>query len=549
MAKTIKATQSSEPSELVNLLMQQAQQILGPLLQTPLSPFATGKKGNFPYYYQNPSNLEFNRKTYDWIASNLVAGKGPRQLDGLFTNLCIRALGSISYSLSTADQAALNQASRNAQVQQTALLQAWKTAFGDIPAKQGMLQPIDIITNTIATGWASPATDLLGMQASSNLRQLLNKAPASGMPILPVLANYLNALGSSLSLQNAVSMNNGYLAAALNNVQNPAVANGALQTDDGAILPDFSVATPLNDIVNGLANASQKVQMAMRVEHNSSSEYRVSVSGSASFIVPVLDFFTLGINGDASYFFDKVVSSQNSIEINIEFPGVTLVNFGPGDFNKSTGTKWYWMEPIIEAHLNGSNDVSGYKFSPDPQIDFGPAGPFGLLEGVVISSYPTITITVKGADYKSISQVFEQHASMSISFLGIPLGSVDESAYLASTSVSSSESEVVITLTPPQSGMAGSVGDERAWVLGVLPKYPVAGGDASVDRIAIARTLKKEYPYQLYLDNTGVTYCSRRRVKSHAEANQWIKRCLAAHPGTAMVKTWQSNRQTGTIWP
>ena len=59
------------------------------------------------------------------------------------------------------------------------------------------------------------------------------------------------------------------------------------------------------------------------------------------------------------------------------------------------------------------------------------------------------------------------------------------------------------------------------------------------------------YPgYQLYEDNTGTTYCSKKKVKSHAEGNEWIKACLTAHPGTSVNgKPWISNSQTGTIWP
>jgi hypothetical protein len=59
------------------------------------------------------------------------------------------------------------------------------------------------------------------------------------------------------------------------------------------------------------------------------------------------------------------------------------------------------------------------------------------------------------------------------------------------------------------------------------------------------------YPaYQLYQDNTGTTYCSPTKVKSHAVGSMWIRACLAAHPGTSCDgKPWISDDQSGTIWP
>ena len=59
------------------------------------------------------------------------------------------------------------------------------------------------------------------------------------------------------------------------------------------------------------------------------------------------------------------------------------------------------------------------------------------------------------------------------------------------------------------------------------------------------------YPaYQLYEDNTDTTYCSPKKVSSHAVGKEWIRACLAAHPGTSCNgKPWISEDQDGTIWP
>jgi hypothetical protein len=59
------------------------------------------------------------------------------------------------------------------------------------------------------------------------------------------------------------------------------------------------------------------------------------------------------------------------------------------------------------------------------------------------------------------------------------------------------------------------------------------------------------YPgYQLYKDTTDTIYCSKKKFRSHDEGKEWVRDCLAAHPGTSCVgKPWISNSQSGTIWP
>lgn len=62
-----------EASQIITELKDRANDILSSVLSTDLSAITINGKGNFPYYWQDPSNLKFNKKTYDWISSNLRA--------------------------------------------------------------------------------------------------------------------------------------------------------------------------------------------------------------------------------------------------------------------------------------------------------------------------------------------------------------------------------------------------------------------------------------------------------------------------------------------
>jgi hypothetical protein len=116
---------------------------------------------NFPYIWQDPSNpLLFNKLTYGWIDTNLASGIKPAAQDSPFTNIFNKALSSIQYSLSKADQDTINQASSATTQQQAALLNVWLGAFNSYPTGSG--QPIDLVMTTIQTTWANGKHELNG---------------------------------------------------------------------------------------------------------------------------------------------------------------------------------------------------------------------------------------------------------------------------------------------------------------------------------------------------------------------------------------------------
>lgn len=390
----------------------------------------------------------------------------------LFSNLFISAFSKIQYNLSSKDQAALNAAYANAQNQQLAVLNAWKAAYGSFPPGPG--RPIDNIMSVIATTWATPPTTLNAIQNSINLSALLNNAPASGQTMFPVIVNYLNALGSSLTLANAAIMSNAYVKKALAAIQTPSASNGGMQTNDGTanLYPAYTVSPGLSAIINSLQNTGSTIQVSMDVSIANSSEYSVSIQGGTSFNVPFLDFFNVSVGASASYFHDEIMASASSVNIQMTFTGPTVVNFAPAVFNESTQQFWFWMQPILDAINNQGRDVSGYQFQPSPGIDFSANGPFGLLQGVAIANYPSAVITVKSSSYQSIQTTFQQTVSTEVSFLGIPLGGGTESTYSHSASSSSQDSTVTITLTPPPSLVAGTQTSSVGWVLGVQTNYP-----------------------------------------------------------------------------
>lgn len=467
------AVQPINAAAIIEQLRAAAAAILQPVLGTsPLEGFQVEALGLFPYYWQNPTNLEFNHLTYGWIDTNLAADTVPVAQDGVFTNEYIRALSAVEYDLSTADQAKLAAASKNAQNDQLALLNQWVAIYGPIPTPAPGLEPIDVVLNVIKTTWAQPPTTLTAMQNAPNLAKLLNNTPASGGAIVPLLAAFLNALGVGASIANAEGTNRNALAQALAAVQTPSSSNGGQTTDDGQVRPAYQVSTSMAAITAGLQDSSNAITLDMTVQRSSASEYTVSMAGQASFTVPVGDFVSVDGSTSADYFKDTIATSSNQVSVSMTFSGVTLVNFGPVNFDMATGQNWFWMDPIRQAIANGNGDVTGFKFGSNPNIDFSASGPFGYMTGAAIANYPSVTIVVKSSDYQSIYQTYQTHKQVSVSFLGIPLASGSASTYSATSSVDSSNQTVTITLNPPAPD--GTQTDSRGWILGVQTDYPAA---------------------------------------------------------------------------
>lgn len=440
-----------------------------------LKPFAVGSLGNFPYYWQNPINLKFNAKTYAWISASLKASALPMQLSQPFTNDYIQALSALSYVLSTSDQAKLNQAQDQITEQQIALLNAWRQAFGQFPPTMAEReQPIDTILDIITKAWASPPVTLIALQQTADLYEVLNQVPASGESVLPALANYLNALNSSISLINATSMNTRYLTQALAAVQTPSLDNGGLETDDGAIQPAYQVATPLQQILDSLSSMDdlQGLSIKMSVTRSGTDECIVAIDGGTPFKVPADELLNLSCGDSTDKLENNITIGAGSTRVDVSFKGVTMVYYGPVAFSIVTGKSWYWLQPIQDALKNGDADVSGFKSSPRPQIDFTNNGSFGFLTGVAICQEPTLTITLEAPDQEEIWQRLASQPLTAICFLGRPLQASKYSVKSTSNNPTKSTSFELAPMAADPFSFSGL--DSTAWVLGVQPNFPCA---------------------------------------------------------------------------
>jgi hypothetical protein len=440
--------------------------------------FQVGALGNFPYYWQDPTNLKFNPKTYKWISAGLKACSSPVELDQPFTNHFIAALSKVCYSLSMKDKALLGHMPREVLTRQGALLETWQAAFGALPVRTGDMEPIDIIINKIVLTWASPPTNLEELQITQDLTTRLNRTPASGMAVLPALANYLNALQSTISLINSTTMNRGYLQKALAALQSPSLSNGAIETSDGRLRPAYTVSTPLDEILRGLnaADPAQSLTYRMSVQRSSPSDCSVVINFGDPDRVPIGEFLTIETQDGQDLFKNHVLAGTEPAQIELTFMGITTVNFGPVDFSLADMKNWYWTVPINQAIANEGKDITGFKFSPKPQMEFTQAGPFGFLTAVTISKKASLTITGQYGKHKEIAEAIQASPSVRLKFLNTPISTDvnDSPKYDISLSSKIRDDAVAINLNPSPEHAGDSL-ESTAFVLCVQTKYPSAG--------------------------------------------------------------------------
>jgi hypothetical protein len=459
---------------VLSSLKDQANDLLSAAHNVKLNMFHAQGSGNFPYYLRDPRTRLFNEKTYSWVNQCLEKSKPgmPISLDGDYNGKFLRAITSTNFTLSNADQSKLNEVKRNAEDQQGALLDAWEEAFGELP--DGKV-PINDVFEIILKDWVtSEGTTLQDLLNAPDLFEALGKAPAAAMTVIPVVGNYLNAIEAGIPLQNSISLNNGILKSVRNAIIKPSEKNGAIQLNDGTedFVPEYAFSTSQANILDGL-KSDNSIEIQMKMTEFTSHETSLSVGGEVSFKMP-LGFFDIDLGANANYFTKTVTKSSRSIEIDMRFSGVTVAKFGPEAFKISGRKGWHYNDAIKEAVLNGDQDISGFKFSPKPNIDFGLGGDFGVINAVAISQYPKIKIKVHSSDYKKIKSDFKANANaeIKVDFLGMPLGAGLKGSYSqGDVFVDEAEGSVTIEINPPLTTVAEKATEATAFVLGVQTEY------------------------------------------------------------------------------
>jgi hypothetical protein len=481
--------------QFYSALQAQAMAAVEDTFKSTLYPVQFPSQGDFKWNWQN-GNQVFNDATYQYI--NALAGPGDvantveLSSGGGFANAYVAVLNAMVYSLSAGDQAKLTQAQSNASVQAGTIVSDYQTNFGTITPAQmtaaGVATKQDyVISYVLGSQWsgATPPLSYTTMAGARNLKALLPKAPGSGDQVITDVTVYLNLMQPVNGLSDELQNGAWTLSQLKGNAMSPTSANGGIQTFDpntGTVLPNYNDGWAISDSIasinNDLLNTSRTISISMTTSQSSGSELNVNVEGQAGFSIGSwLEFST---EASGSYDMSKTAGTSTDCSVSITYAGYSMVPAAPAAWQQATNVGFYYADPINQAVANGSQDVTGFKFLNTPPYQLGSlasGGNFGLLTNLLISNFPTISITYTHADYSSFSQSWNEQVSGNLTLFGfIKLGSFSQGAYGSSFTQGSDNSSFTVTFSasPEVTGVPQNL--KTAYVIGAAVTNPGVTG-------------------------------------------------------------------------
>ncbi|WP_299617258.1 hypothetical protein [uncultured Tenacibaculum sp.] len=427
-----------------------------------LQPFKTGGLGNFPYFWEDPSSLAFNIKTFNWINANLKPNTFPyeQQLGSTFTNVFIECLANISFSLSSDDQNRLIKLSNDIELLQLQIVKTWNSIYSQNNPNEYFT--IDQIFDVILNQWASPPVTFIQLQNSTKPEDLLTNAPIEANAIFPCLTDYLSLLRTSSKFINLVSLNAGMLEDALNAVQEPSLVNGAMKTTDG-LRPMYTFSPSVKEIESKLNDSSKKTTLELEVIKNENG-ISINVDNNENFKGPLDD--VIDIIKEGNNFEDLLNIAQGKLKVTAIFNGLCNVYFQPKEFNKSKF--WYWMEPILKSIENKRTDHTGYHFFPTPNINFNDDGPFGHITGAMISKLPNFIIDLTVENLNDVDAFLQTWNIVKVYFLNQIIAEEYKVEQDTLQLMGKNTNAISLTLTPSEK----TTSERTAYVQGVYVNYP-----------------------------------------------------------------------------
>lgn len=390
-----------------------------------------------------------------------------------FSTTYYKILTNATYQYSTADNKVVQDpsiANQQISVVTTATSGGFVAAYGVTPVTY------QTVIAALLKNFSAAPTDWSTSNISAAASTLGNAGFASLQAAIANAVQQLSPLNTILGAQAAA---NAELAAALANTQKPSAANGGLPIN----ATDFYVGwTPMpdNNTIQGGLDSTSSVTIKIAASNLDSSSASVSIAGKTGFSVPIFDIVDIGITASSSYNWTKNTTSASSMEMSIEYPGMTIVQIDPLTLSADYAKGWY-DETLLKSIVDGSGnpDVSGFKIDPSNQYAvskmFGPGKAFSRLRTCVISQAPTITMTFSADQATSVMSSFKEQSSTSVKLFGLfSVGSFDQSYSITKVHQESASGTVTVTMAPP--AIKGTIAPEKQVcnVLGGVALYPPA---------------------------------------------------------------------------
>jgi hypothetical protein len=453
---------------------------IAPIYHIEITPIQYPSQGDFMWFYQNDNQI-FNEGTFDYISARVSPGEVPEiaqiSPSGGFPNAYVQLLSGITYTLSATDQATLENALTKAQAEVQSIVSTYQQIFGEITDEDLKIAQKEInfvssridyvIGYVLGYQWSGrqneskPPLTYQEIAEAPNLKELLPQMPISATPVVTEIVNYLSLLDSANALQSKLQLGGWIARQIVNNTSYPTKDNGGMKLvnpNTGSVSDKFQVGyrinSALSSIQNDLNNTQRSIKVKITTSENSPKEIIAKVNGGVSFLTDSVNVLQFSVKNRFAYDLHRVQGTSKDSTITIEYQGYTMIPITALAWQQATNVGWYYGDPITEACKNGTQDVTGFKFSSQPSYNLyslADGGNFGQIRNLLISNYPIVTINYQNADFKQFKKSWDENVTGNLTLFGLSkLGNLKEGTYSSKLSQGSSNSEfsVIFSASP-----------------------------------------------------------------------------------------------------
>ncbi|MFK0732132.1 MAG: VWA domain-containing protein [Gloeotrichia echinulata GP01] len=435
------------------------------------------------FYFKSPTTGEINADLYNDIISRRVQGCGSqfgvnqaRLLSSAFINAYIQLYLSLRYQLSQADKAQMQLNVAETAKAVSTLTPIWNNWVdlhkgSGVPKLDTTNTSVALIqlTEVMQVSWVNPKykeklqeNPDYPYNHTNDFNLIFSNIPLSVPKQMRDLIRqiYINqGTGGGITAKEANA--NQVLTGVRDNIQNPSTENGGLKlTGSSKMIPGLKIqpADPTSLVYQLKQNPpSPKVSYEASVTKSNSTTLTFEASGSGSISIPILNFLSLSVKGEAktNIFQQDYAGSNFSVEVVVNNPTIQpIMTVEPLLYNISTNQGWLYVDPIHQAlDIGTKTDVTGFAFDGGvPDFDFSKGGNFGYISALVLSQFLELNLTFKQCSSKDVKKYFDEHTSATISFLGIPLGGVNQSSSYSYNYSEQTETTITVTMKPNPPG-------------------------------------------------------------------------------------------------
>jgi hypothetical protein len=488
------SNETSVGQEYYSSLQTKAMDAVKGIFNSVLYPIQFPSQGDYMWYYQD-ANQNFNLNTFNYLSANVSPGEISNTIQlsaaGGFPNDWNQVTTSMIYSLSSTNQAQLDNYQKLAQTQQTTVISDYQTTYGTITDAQmaaaAVSTKIDyVISYIFGSVWSgsTPPLTYSTMSAARNLKDLLPKRPISSDTVINDVAIYLNMMAPVNGLQDKVQNGQYVIRSLKNNTTTPTANNGGMKTFDpftGVVSPGYQVGYNypgvLATIQNDLKNTGRVISLGMTTSSASGGQVSVSVEGKAGFSLG--SWLTFNTTTSGSYDMSQVSGTSTNASVTMKWEGYSIIPSSPIAWQQATNVGWYYSDPVKQAVANEGKDVDGFKWvGDDAPYDMGnvaDGGNFGLISNLLISNFPTIEITYSNANFSQFKQSWNQSLTGNIKLFGfLSLGSFSQGAYGSSYQQGADNSTFTVKFSASPAVVSVPTTQQTAFVIGGAVSNPGA---------------------------------------------------------------------------